>query len=123
MVTPDVMQLRKGGDKQLYTVLEQKETAITGMYGSSHGYQIPGEDGAGAAAAKAGRSSKNAADQINVTFNPSELEHMQGLNDQLIRQKYDEQVSNGTLGIFPVIVCWRYVILSLLVSLFFSVCF
>lgn len=101
--TPDTIDLRKGkggeaaaegGEQKLYQVLQQTASSTAGqMFGSSHKYIINDK--------KESSSSKNRVDlmksqkggDINITLNPSEVEDMDTLSDDLLKKKYEQVIA------------------------------
>ncbi|KAJ3127055.1 Splicing factor 3B subunit 2 [Nowakowskiella sp. JEL0407] len=91
--TPEFIELRKDSrkmaddePKQLYQVLPERATSTSGQFmGSQHIYDLT-------AAAKS--SSKRKAQGVDVSFNPEDLE--QGLDEEALRQRYDQQVSTSS---------------------------
>ncbi|XP_076442463.1 uncharacterized protein LOC143281241 isoform X2 [Babylonia areolata] len=92
--TPDMIELRKrriedamdqGGDTPaLYTVLPEKKTSVGGaMMGSAHIYDM-----AGVQPGKKGAEKGGAAEGVEVTLNPEELD----LDTAAMQAKYDETV-------------------------------
>lgn len=62
------------------------------MVGSAHRYQIPGAGGSAAGGPERVELFKSMrTDKIDVTFAPTDLEDSEGLTDELIRRKYQEQ--------------------------------
>jgi len=115
--TPDTIDLRKtrkdteeeGAPKQLYTVLEQTGAKVgSAAYGSSHKYVIPekekaggGKEGGGGSSSGSGSSSKSQKDKVDliksqktekvsITLNPTEVEEMDTLSDDLLKKKYEQ---------------------------------
>ncbi|KAH6562281.1 hypothetical protein BASA61_004453 [Batrachochytrium salamandrivorans] len=111
--TPDFIELRKrptnepaGPPKQLYTVVEQKESAIRGFMGSQHVYDLSntasGASSGGAnssgvpetAASKASAAKRKlgiVSSAIQVSLNPEDL--ADGLDDGTLKRKFDQEVS------------------------------
>lgn len=101
--TPDTIDLRKGkggessaegGEQKLYQVLQQTSASTAGqMFGSSHKYVIENK--------KEGGSSKNRVDlmksqrtgDVSITLNPSEVEDMDTLSDDLLKKKYEQYIA------------------------------
>ncbi|CAG8509211.1 5265_t:CDS:10 [Paraglomus brasilianum] len=86
--TPEVIELRKyqraeeEEPKQLYTVLPQKETSITGFMGSQHVYDISNATGT-----SKGTKRKAVGAGVEVALDPSE---MANLDEETLRAKFDE---------------------------------
>uniref|UniRef100_A0A6A7G4N5 Splicing factor 3B subunit 2 n=2 Tax=Hirondellea gigas TaxID=1518452 RepID=A0A6A7G4N5_9CRUS len=82
--TPDV-DLRKPQLKQLYQVLEQKDSQITSTntFGSSHTYNVVAEENRRKAAARP------QAGRVQVALN---LDELQSLDEMTIKRKYQEQI-------------------------------
>ena len=99
--TPDAIDLRKdaGGASgpKLFQVLEQKETRVGGgLMGSSHGYVVPGEGGAGGTEDPAAtKSSRAGADllrkdsNVDVQLDPKDLESDEAMQAAL-KKKFDD---------------------------------
>lgn len=94
--TPEFIELRKDsrrstedeGPKQLYQVLQQRETSISGFMGSQHTYDVsnvPSASAAAAAAIKSGTKRKM-GQGVEVALDPSEMEH---LDEAALQAKYD----------------------------------
>lgn len=97
--TPDTIDLRKGnktqegGEQQLYQVLQQTGASTAGqMFGSSHKYVI-GDKSSGSSKNRVDlmRSQKTA--DVNITLNPSEVEDMETLSDDLLKKKYEQYIA------------------------------
>ncbi|KAG0324666.1 hypothetical protein BG000_002114 [Podila horticola] len=87
--TPDFIELRKDSrrsqqqqdddePKQLYTVLQEKKTAITGFMGSQHVYDL--------SSASSSKKRKNLG-EVDVQLDPSELENMDA---ETLQEKYEQ---------------------------------
>ncbi|KAF9405245.1 hypothetical protein BGZ94_003674, partial [Podila epigama] len=86
--TPDFIELRKDNrrsqqadddePKQLYTVLQQKQTSITGFMGSQHVYDL--------SSAASSKKRKNMG-EVDVELDPSELENMDA---ETLQEKYEQ---------------------------------
>lgn len=105
--TPDMIDLRKVDrkQKQLYTVLEQKEANIGqgNLMGSDHVYVLPGAENAAAAAKnkwpvgagekkKAEGLQKIGTSDVDITLDPEELE---GLDESAIKSLYEEKLADA----------------------------
>ncbi|EGF80398.1 hypothetical protein BATDEDRAFT_35091 [Batrachochytrium dendrobatidis JAM81] len=106
--TPNFIELRKrpmgepaGPPKQLYTVVEQKETSIKGFMGSQHVYDMSNvtaaSSGSGAAVESAASKASAAkrklgivSSAIQVSLNPDDL--ADGLDDGTLKRKFDQEV-------------------------------
>jgi len=105
METPDSIELRKTtvkkeqiedeSGKQLYQVVQQSNTAVgTAVYGSSHKYIIPATE-------KKELKAKNTVDlmksqkgeKIDIALNPSEVENLEDLSNDVLKKKYDQAMS------------------------------
>jgi len=94
-------KLDESGEKQLYQVLEQRETAVGGaLYGSSHTYVInqAAAGKAGGVAAAGGpekvdiiRSQKT--EGVDIALDPSELST---LTEEALKKRYDKAVEDKT---------------------------
>jgi len=95
--TPDTIDLRKGrneeGEPKLYRVLQQANSSTAGqVFGSSHTYIMSDNKK---------ESNKNRVDlmksqkteNINLTLNPSEVEEMDTLSDDLLKKKLDQYLA------------------------------
>lgn len=92
--TPDQIELRKdrrGDDtpstvdhehRPLYTILQQKDTKVSGFMGSSYTYDIAG-----------GRPGKVSGDDIEIALDPSEMDT---LDEAGLRAKYEQTVNEGS---------------------------
>lgn len=102
--TPDHIELRKDrkrdedeGPKQLYQVLPEVQKNISGFMGSQHGYDLSTVNKP-EMAQTTGRiyaqpsSSKRKSDNVDVAFDPSELES--GLDEATLRAKYEAQMKS-----------------------------
>eukprot|EP00873_Tetraselmis_striata_P035015 jgi/Tetstr1/455279/TSEL_042115.t1 len=97
--TPDTIQLRKGIDteepKALYTVLEQKATAVGGsLMGSDHTYVIPDKEKKALNPGAQKRldilkSQVAGTVDVEVTLTPEEIE---GLDDDAVKKLYAQRV-------------------------------
>ncbi|KAL3134731.1 hypothetical protein ABBQ32_007731 [Trebouxia sp. C0010 RCD-2024] len=102
--TPEVIDLRKakaGGDKHLYTVLEQQQAQIAQghLMGSDHTYVIPQAGGAapsmerrpqGGAAKRLEMLRQQNPSDVDVAITPEELE---GLDEASIQALYNQRVA------------------------------
>ncbi|KAI8061124.1 hypothetical protein BC940DRAFT_279882 [Gongronella butleri] len=94
--TPATVELRKERrpaaanepPKQLYQVLQETDKSVSGLMGSQHGYNVSNIDKP-EIAPTTGRIYKRKRDEVDVTFDPSELEA--GLDESTLRAKYNEQ--------------------------------
>ncbi|ORX61406.1 DUF382-domain-containing protein [Hesseltinella vesiculosa] len=103
--TPDVVELRKerrtvpmSADeppKQLYQVLQETDKSVSGLMGSQHGYELANVEKP-VIAPTTGRIFKRKHDEVDVAFDPSELEA--GLDESTLRAKYNQQVSSKVPG-------------------------
>ena len=108
--TPDAIDLRKdagggAGGPKLFQVLEQKETRVgSGLMGSSHGYVVPGEGGAGGAAEESGpaaKPSRAGADllrkdsNVDVQLDPKDLESDEAMQAALKKKFEDAQATEA----------------------------
>jgi splicing factor 3B subunit 2 len=100
--TPDTIDLRKvskkeeadEGSKQLFTVLEQAEARVGGaLYGSSHKYVIPGEKKESKGKDKVDLIKSQKTEKVSITLNPSEVEDMDTLTDDLLKKKYEQYLA------------------------------
>ncbi|KAK9767688.1 hypothetical protein K7432_002327 [Basidiobolus ranarum] len=89
--TPAYIELRKNVEreleddqpKQLYHVIQQKDTAVSGFMGSQHVYDM-----SSGASGSSGRSKRKTGAGIDVAIDPSEI------NDQdVLRAKYEEKTA------------------------------
>lgn len=68
-------KVEDSGDKQLFQVLEQRDTSVGGaLYGSSHTYVVPGQKKPG---------------DVDIALDPSELST---LNEDTLKKRYDKAV-------------------------------
>lgn len=99
MVTPETLQLRKqaGAEtptadeqpKQLYKVLEQKQTTVgSAVFGSSHTYVLPTQ--ASEAERRAREAKRLRQGAVDVTLNPEDLANMDA---ETLQKKYVQQVN------------------------------
>eukprot|EP01102_Stenamoeba_stenopodia_P008810 TRINITY_DN2575_c0_g1_i1.p1 TRINITY_DN2575_c0_g1~~TRINITY_DN2575_c0_g1_i1.p1 ORF type:complete len:601 (-),score=252.13 TRINITY_DN2575_c0_g1_i1:78-1880(-) len=89
--TPETLDLRKQKSderKQLYQVVEQVDAKAAGFLGTAHKYVVPG------APEKVDLMKSQKSESVNITLNPSELENMEGLPEDLLRKKFDAEVKN-----------------------------
>jgi splicing factor 3B subunit 2 len=102
--TPDFLELRKtttapvrdeSGNRQLYSVLPEKQTSVRGLMGSERGYDVSGVSGATVPVLKEERGTKRKAGGVDVSLDASELE---GLSEDELRRRYDAQ-SRGSAGV------------------------
>ena len=102
--TPAYVELRKDGrggqdsvvgtdvgpsrPKQLFQVLEERETSIRGFMGSERGYQLPSSYGPALGTEDQRGTKRKANDSdVQVAIDPSELE---GLNEQQLQARFDD---------------------------------
>jgi len=102
--TPDFIELRKRrevaevedeGPKQLYQVIPEKKTAISGLMGSERGYDLAAVTGNAAAPPVLGqeeRGTKRKASGVDVSLDASELE---GLSEAELRTRYEAGRQQG----------------------------
>jgi splicing factor 3B subunit 2 len=104
--TPDTIDLRKARKeteedntpKQLFTVLEQTATKVgSAAYGSSHKYVIPegkekAKEGAVKSKDKVDLIKSQKTEKVDITLNPSEVEDMDTLSDDLLKKKWDQRM-------------------------------
>jgi len=102
--TPETIDLRKGAKpskeeteesgKQLFQVLEQKETSVgAAIMGSTHTYVVPTE--------KRELKSKNtvnliksqAGEKLDIALEPEEVENLENLTTETLQKKYDTAMS------------------------------
>jgi splicing factor 3B subunit 2 len=79
MATPQVIELRKEKDdapKHLYTVLQQRDNAISGLMGSQHTYDV----------GKKRRFTNAPSDSVDVALNPDELDNLPSVVEQKFQQ-------------------------------------
>ncbi|KAF8498789.1 DUF382-domain-containing protein [Russula emetica] len=102
--TPDFLELRKtstapvrdeGGNRQLYSVLPEKQTGVRGFMGSERGYDVGGVVGASVPVLGEERGNKRKAGGVDVSLDASELE---GLSEEELRKRYDAQ-ERGSAGV------------------------
>jgi len=102
--TPDFLELRKtstvpvrdeGGNRQLYSVLPEKQTGVRGFMGSERGYDVGGVAGASVPVLGEERGNKRKAGGVEVSLDVSELE---GLSEEELRKRYDAQ-ERGSAGV------------------------
>ncbi|KAF8261265.1 DUF382-domain-containing protein [Lactarius quietus] len=102
--TPDFLELRKtttapvrdeSGNRQLYSVLPEKQTSVRGLMGSERGYDVSGVSGATVPVLREERGTKRKAGGVDVSLDASELE---GLSEDELRRRYDAQ-SRGSAGV------------------------
>ncbi|TFK46683.1 DUF382-domain-containing protein [Heliocybe sulcata] len=105
--TPDFLELRKNqrapseaadmGQRSLYQVVPEKQTAVRGLMGSERGYDISSVAGANANVPVLGeeRGTKRKANGVDISLDASELE---GLSEEELRRRYDAQ-SRGNAGV------------------------
>jgi len=107
METPDSLELRKGqkkdkgkeveeddSGKQLYQVLEQKETAVgSALFGSSHKYVVPSaEQKISKSGTRVDLMKSKATEKIDIALEPGDIEKMENLED-VLKQKYDSALA------------------------------
>jgi splicing factor 3B subunit 2 len=95
--TPDTIDLRKGrgeeGEPKLYQVLQQTAASTAGqMFGSSHKYII-GDKKEGAKSNRVDLMKSQKSENVNITLNPSEVEEMDTLSDDLLKKKYEQYIA------------------------------
>jgi len=97
--TPDAIELRKTAKKDkdepksLFQVLDQTDLPVGGsVYGSSHKYVIPSGDKAKEPKSKdkVDLMKSQKTDKVSITLNPSDLETMDELNTDVIKEKYEQ---------------------------------
>ncbi|KAI0270266.1 DUF382-domain-containing protein [Russula aff. rugulosa BPL654] len=102
--TPDFLELRKtstapvrdeGGNRQLYSVLPEKQTGVRGLMGSERGYDVGGVVGASVPVLGEERGNKRKAGGVDVSLDVSELE---GLSEEELRKRYDAR-ERGSAGV------------------------
>lgn len=102
--TPDFLELRKtstvpvrdeGGNRQLYSVLPEKQTGVRGLMGSERGYDVGGAVGASVPVLGEERGNKRKAGGVDVSLDVNELE---GLSEEELRKRYDAQ-ERGSAGV------------------------
>jgi splicing factor 3B subunit 2 len=102
--TPDFLELRKtstvpvrdeGGNRQLYSVLPEKQTGVRGLMGSERGYDVGGVVGASVPVLGEERGNKRKAGGVDVSLDLNELE---GLSEEELRKRYDAQ-ERGSAGV------------------------
>ncbi|EGC32867.1 hypothetical protein DICPUDRAFT_155147 [Dictyostelium purpureum] len=100
--TPDVVNIKKsryeqpasGQPKELYQVIEQQNRSMGGgLMESSHRYAIPsviktGASGSGSNRVDIIKSQRSAP--VEVTFNPSEIENGNEIDEELLKKKYEQ---------------------------------
>jgi len=97
--TPDTIDLRKGRggneeEPKLYQVLQQTNASATGqMFGSSHKYTIPSGESKQAKANRVDLMKSQKTENVNITLNPSEVEDMDTLSDDLLKKKYLQHIA------------------------------
>ncbi|KYQ91547.1 PSP proline-rich domain-containing protein [Tieghemostelium lacteum] len=111
--TPDLIDIRKhrmnmdpNGPKQLYQVLEQQNVNNnnnSGFMESTHRYQIPQviRNSTSQSSARGGGATGNRVDiikshrtgPVDINFNPSELENLNEISEDLIKKKYEQAVA------------------------------
>lgn len=102
--TPDMIDLRKVDrkQKQLYTVLEQKQAAVgqTNVMGSDHVYVLPGAENALKEKWPVGPTDKKRLEglpkmgnaDVDITLDPEELE---GLDEAAIKSLYEQKLTEA----------------------------
>lgn len=100
--TPDTIDLRKGkaeaggeqgGEKKLYEVLQQTNASTAGqMFGSSHKYII-GDKKESSSSKRVDLMRSQKGGDVNITLNPSEVEDMDTLTDDLLKKKYEQVIA------------------------------
>lgn len=101
--TPDYIQLRKdkaaaraapppvpdsNGPKQLYTVIPERQTKVQGFMGSQHGYDLSNSARPPILGEESRGSKRKQAGEYDVALDPEEME---GLNQDALRAKYEQQ--------------------------------
>ncbi|PWN28016.1 DUF382-domain-containing protein, partial [Jaminaea rosea] len=93
--TPAMEDVRPQAQRSLYQVLPERETRISGLMGSEHGYDLNSGSGSrpppnapvlGAEDSPARGSKRSAAGNVEVALDPSELE---GMSEQELQQRYE----------------------------------
>ncbi|KAI0294238.1 hypothetical protein B0F90DRAFT_1640747 [Multifurca ochricompacta] len=102
--TPDFLELRKtstapardeSGNRQLYSVLPEKQASVRGLMGSERGYDVSAVAGATVPVLGEERGTKRKAGGVDVTLDVSELE---GLSEEELRKRYDAH-ARGSAGV------------------------
>jgi len=99
METPESLELRKvprkeeedDSGKQLFQVLEQKETQVgTALFGSAHKYVIPGEQPKQLKSGlnKVDLMKSQATEKLDIALEPTEIENMENL-EGVLKSKYE----------------------------------
>ncbi|GAM24556.1 hypothetical protein SAMD00019534_077310 [Acytostelium subglobosum LB1] len=111
--TPDTIDIKKskfvdgGQPRQLYQVLEQSNRSLgSGMMESNYKYNVPAPT---AATSRTSTSKSNKVDLIkshrtapvDITLNPSEMEDMDGLDEELLKKKFDQAMAEKRGGVRP----------------------
>eukprot|EP01113_Clastostelium_recurvatum_P014784 TRINITY_DN1808_c0_g1_i3.p1 TRINITY_DN1808_c0_g1~~TRINITY_DN1808_c0_g1_i3.p1 ORF type:complete len:587 (+),score=207.00 TRINITY_DN1808_c0_g1_i3:62-1822(+) len=83
--TPEILDVRKqkrsaeDENRPLFQVLEQTSSKVSGVYGSSHKYVVPGNK-----------------QTVDVALQPNEIEELEAAGEDLLRKKYVRAVSDKT---------------------------
>eukprot|EP01132_Coremiostelium_polycephalum_P005329 gene5329-6645_t len=109
--TPDVIDIKKsrytddGQPKQLYQVLEQSRNNSGGSGGfmdPNYKYNIPtiikNQSGSGSGRNKVDVIKSQKSAPVEITFNPSELENVNVIDEDLLKKKYEQAVSSDKLN-------------------------
>lgn len=96
--TPDTIDLRKGRtegeEPKLYQVLPQTSASTAGqMFGSSHKYIIGDKKEGASKANRVDLMKSQKTEDVNITLNPSDVEDMDTLSDDLLKKKYEQYIA------------------------------
>ncbi|EFA79054.1 PSP proline-rich domain-containing protein [Heterostelium album PN500] len=107
--TPDTIDIKKGRQqqqdagqpRQLYQVLDQTSRTIgSGIMESNYKYNVPSTIKTSTTTTTPGRGSNKVdiiksqrSAPVDITFNPSELEDMNELDEDLLKKKYEQAVA------------------------------
>ena len=99
--TPETLQLRKEAEdtttegssdkpKTLYTVLEEKKTAVgSSLFGSQHTYVVPPTTVQSESEKRVAAAKTKASGAVNVSLNPEDLENLDAVT---LKRKYEAQL-------------------------------